>query len=54
MDQFKDLVADDMPQTGERLGYSAGARPIASMDQPAPPIINPPSRENRLRQGNRN
>ena len=54
MDQFKDLVADDMPQTGERLGYSAGARPIAPMDQPAPPIINPPSRENRLRQGNRN
>jgi hypothetical protein len=54
MDQFKDLVADDMPQTGERLGFSAGARTSASATPPPPPIITPPPRDNRLRQGNRN
>jgi len=54
MDQFKDLVADDMPQTGERLGYSAGARPSAPAEMAAPPIINPPSRDYRQKQGNRN
>ena len=53
MDQFKDLVADDMPQTGERLGFSTGARVAAPPDQ-APPIIEPPPRGNRFRQGNRN
>jgi len=53
MDQFKDLVADDMPQTGERLGYSAVSR-MAAPVPPAPPVISPPPRENRFRQGNRN
>ena len=33
MDQFKDLVSDDMPQTEERLGFSAGTN-IA-----APPVL---------------
>ena len=54
MDQFKDLVADDMPQTGERLGFSAGAGTAAPANPPLPPIINPPSRDYRLKQGNRN
>jgi hypothetical protein len=37
MDQFKDLVADDMPQTGERLGFSAAAARTT-----APPEMTPP------------
>jgi len=54
MDQFKDLVADDMPQTGERLGFSAGARTPAPASPAAPPIMTPPTRYNRQKQGNRN
>jgi len=52
MDQFKDLVADDMPQSGERLGFSAEDRIEAAADNPAPPVIRPPSRNVRIRQGN--
>jgi len=54
MDQFKDLVADDMPQTGERLGFSTSVRPITMAEASAPPIITGPAREVRMRQGNRN
>jgi hypothetical protein len=54
MDQFKDLVADDMPQTGERLGFSANARVASSAVPSPPPIITAPPRESRFRQGNRN
>jgi len=54
MDQFKDLVADDLPQTGERLGFSAGAATAAPADRTPPPIISPPPRDNRMKQGNRN
>jgi hypothetical protein len=54
LDQFKDLVADDMPQTGERLGFSAATPTPAAADQPPPLIVNAPRRDNRLRQGNRN
>jgi len=53
MDQFKDLVADDMPQTGERLGFStASATPDAAIVAP-PPVILPPRRDVRMKQGNR-
>ena len=47
MDQFKDLVADDMPQTEERLGFSA-ATTVA-----APPVLNPAYRvkDRRVGQG---
>ena len=54
MDQFKDLVADDMPQTGERLGFSVGAGTTAARDTNPPPLISPPPRDNRMRQSNRN
>lgn len=54
MDQFKDLVADDMPQTGERLGFSAGDRTAARVDAAPPPLIAAPARDVRIRQSNRN
>jgi hypothetical protein len=54
MDQFKDLVADDMPQTGERLGFSAEAATTASKDSTPPPFISPRARDNRMKQGTRN
>jgi hypothetical protein len=54
MDQFKDLVADEMPQTGERLGFSTGASATDSTVL-SPPFISPPApRGNRMKQGNRN
>ena len=54
MDQFKDLVADDLPQAGEQPGYSAGVKSSAPAEMAAPPIITPPSRDYRQKQGNRN
>ena len=62
MDQFKDLVADDLPQTGERLGYSTASRTAAPLDSAQPPVIPviiPPARDYRVRdyrakQGDRN
>jgi hypothetical protein len=52
MDQFKDLVADDMPQTGERLGFSAATVTADGAGSP-PPIILPPRRDPRAKQSNR-
>jgi len=54
MDQFKDLVADDMPQTGERLGFSAETRTAVPPLMNPPPIPNTPARDGRMRQTNRN
>jgi hypothetical protein len=51
MDQFKDLVADDMPQTGERLGFSTGEGARLVSEAVPPPIITPAPRP---RQANRN
>lgn len=53
MDQFKDLVADDMPQSGERLGYSTPPVPTEMSAIAAPPVMTQRPRDVRMRQGNR-
>jgi hypothetical protein len=53
MDQFKDLVADDMPQSGGRLGFSTPPLSNDGANIAAPPVMTEPRREVRMRQGNR-
>ena len=50
MDQFKDLVADDMPQSGERLGFTAASAPPVITSPPPPPL----PRDRRIGQIGRN
>jgi len=48
MDQFKDLVADDLPATATRLGFevNSAAEPETKLDAQAPPRL--PSRNRTL------
>jgi len=52
MDQFKDLVADDMPQSGQRLGFSTAAVAADAVNLSPPPIITQPRRDVRMKQRN--